>query len=158
MTGTLYDRYRGDKWGTSPFSTLRGVSRRHKQLVVAAIRRRITVLSHRCTAGGVGVQRWCRRGSRHWAACCLDGPRAMGGRRGCTPMLRCRSESGGGGGGGGGSGRRRRHDCGALLGLHGSFEAAAGPLPCPWVEIRHRLCFRPQAPAVLRVHGSSPRC
>ena len=62
------------------------------------------------------------------SACCLDGPRAMGGRRGCTPTLRCRSESGGGGGGGG-SGRRRRHDCGALLGLHGSFEAAADPLP-----------------------------
>ena len=31
--------------------------RRHELTVVAAIRRRITVLSHRCTAGGVGVQR-----------------------------------------------------------------------------------------------------
>ena len=56
----------------------RGLSRRHELTVVAAIRRRIAVLSHRCTASGVGVQQWRRRGSRHWAACCLDGPRAMG--------------------------------------------------------------------------------
>ena len=35
-------------------------------------------------------------------------------------------------------------------------EVAAGPLPCPCVEIRHRLCVRPQVPAARRVHDSSP--
>ena len=135
----------------------RGLWRRH-ELTVAAIRRRITVLSQRCTAVGVGVRRWCRRGSKHGAACALPfctvhaDPRVMG-RRGRTPMLRCRSESGGGSGRGA---VRRRHDCGAFFRLHGSFETAAGPLPCRCVEIRHRLCYRLQAPAVMRVPCPCP--
>ena len=36
---------------------------------------------------------------------------------------------------------------GRFFRLHGSFETAAGPLPCPCVVIRHRLCYRPQVPA-----------
>jgi hypothetical protein len=78
-------------------------------------------------------RRWCRRGSKHGAACALTfctvhaDPRVMG-RRGRTPMLRCPRGSESGGGSGHGA-VRRRHDCGALFRLHGSFETAAGPLP-----------------------------
>ena len=132
---------------------------RHALTVVAAIRRLITVLSKRCTDVGVGVgpcyrvQPSLRIPRRRWhvPACTVHAvPRDMG-RRGRTPMLRCRSESGGSSG----RGVRRRHDCGVFR-LQGSFETAAGPLPCPCVVIRHRLCYRPQAPAVMRVHDSSP--
>ena len=133
---------------------------RHELTVVAAIRRLITVLSQRCTDVGVGGVGPCyrvqpfllpRRRRWHGPACTVHAvPRVMG-RRGRTPMLRCRSESGGGSG----RGVRRRHDCGVFR-LHGSVETAAGPLHCVCVVIRHRLCYRPQVPAVLSVHDSSP--
>ena len=88
--------------------------------------------------------RWCTgRPKGEWAG--VD----------ALPCCDCRSESGGGGGSGRGA-VRRRHDCGALFRLHGSFETAAGPLPFHCVEIRDRLCYRLQAPAVMRVHDSSP--
>ena len=79
---------------------------RHELTVVAAIRRLITVLSQRCTDVGVGVgpcyrvQPSLRIPRRRWhvPACTVHAvPRVMG-RRGRTPMLRCRSESGGGSG------------------------------------------------------------
>ena len=131
---------------------------RHALTVVAAIRRRIMVLSQRCTDVGVGVGPCQRVGPsllprRRWRvpACTVHAvPRDMG-RRGRTPMLRCRSESGGGSG----RGVRRRHDCGVFR-LHGSVETAAGPSPCVCVVIRHRLSYMPLNPAVMRVHDSSP--